>query len=187
MTTYVDGGKHVNFFQFQAAFGLRPVSAATALNPPRASMTAAVVSSSCVMRPPYSKILGFATPKFLDGRVNLNAPKFHTMAKLINDDLLATESARLIAVRKLYAGDNATKFAKDCGFTASQWNNFERGFAFSRNAAFRLRKVRPVISLDWIYWGDERGMPVALLQDLARAALTGKGSKRAVPRKLSSR
>lgn len=130
------------------------------------------------MSPYIPSFLEMQHPNYLDGVDKMAAAIFAAMATKPDDDPLGSEAGRLIAVRKLYAGDNATKFAKDCGFTVQQWNNFERGFAFSRNAAFQLRRIRPVISVQWIWWGDESAMSVSLLDQLRRAAATGKGSKR---------
>jgi hypothetical protein len=92
----------------------------------------------------------------------------------MESDLLADEKGRLIAIRKLYDGDNAKSFADRSGFNYNRWNNFERGYPFPRDAAFQLRRFMPAISIDWIWFGDEGGMPPRLLEELKKAALTGK-------------
>ncbi len=45
-------------------------------------------------------------------------------------------------------------------------NNFENGFPLSLDVANRIRAVCPGITLDWLYHGDERAIPMELLQRL---------------------
>ena len=88
-----------------------------------------------------------------------------------SDDPFGTEAMRVIAVRKLYArGGTMKAFAKGIGLTDKQWSNFERGSKFSRVAAEALRAHHPNISIDWIWWGDPRGMTEMLLWELREAA-----------------
>lgn len=106
---------------------------------------------------------------------------------MTNDDPLKDEKGRLIAIRKLYDGDNATKFAQRVGLNVKQWNNFERGYPLSRNAAFQLRSVIKTITIDWIWFGDERGMSVDLLNQLRIAADSGKKRKQGASAKATSK
>ena len=68
---------------------------------------------------------------------------------------------RCIALRIAVEGDGRgckTRFAKRIGVERSRWRNVENSFALSRGLAFRLIKVFPGLSLDWLYFGKTDGL-----------------------------
>jgi len=78
-----------------------------------------------------------------------------------------TEVARrLIALRQLMAGDSQTAFAQQVGIDVKRWNNFERGLPLSKDAAIKLVRRIPGLTLDWLFLGVEDGMPTRLQREL---------------------
>lgn len=81
----------------------------------------------------------------------------------------AEASRRLIALRQLRAGENQALFAAQIGIEYKRWNNFERGKPLSKDVAFRLVRIVPGLTLDWLFLGKEEGLPVSLQRELAAA------------------
>lgn len=79
---------------------------------------------------------------------------------------------RLRAIRWLYGGgDSSTQqaFATKIGVEYKNWNNWENGYPFPRDAALALVKRFPSLSLDWIWLGKTNGMTVAMVAELELA------------------
>ena len=89
------------------------------------------------------------------------------------DDLSASEVRRRVqTVRQFVAGDNQTLFAKQIGVAPNRWNNIERGSPLSKDVAFRLVKAVPGLTLDWLYLGNENGLPTLLQRELTAVGRT---------------
>jgi hypothetical protein len=87
-------------------------------------------------------------------------------------------ATRLITLRRIYAGDNQTIFAKKIDIDVKRWNNFERGLPLSKEVAFRLVERIPGLTLDWLWLGIESGLPLQLQRELAEA---GNGTTAGTP------
>jgi hypothetical protein len=77
---------------------------------------------------------------------------------------------RLLKIRELtvdkhgesYGGRRQEEFALDHGFTKGSWNHWENGMSLPWTQAVKVKAVLPGLTLDWIYLGDPRGLPVSL-------------------------
>lgn len=76
---------------------------------------------------------------------------------------------RLSVLRQAVAGENQTAFAIRLGIEVKRWNNFERGFSLSKEIAFLLVQKIPGVTLDWLWLGNESGLPLKLQMELAEA------------------
>ena len=74
-----------------------------------------------------------------------------------------------MALRHLVAGDNQTKFAAMIGLEVKRWNNFERGKPLSKEVAFILVRKIPGLTTDWLWLGNESGLPLKLQRELEEA------------------
>jgi transcriptional regulator with XRE-family HTH domain len=73
---------------------------------------------------------------------------------------------RLRLLRTAILAENSTQFAKRLGVSIQRLNNIENGFLLSINMANRIRAAVPGITLDRLYHGDERALPVGMLDKL---------------------
>lgn len=78
---------------------------------------------------------------------------------------------RLTLLRSVVSGENQTAFAGRLGIEVRRWNNFERGTSLSKEVAFLIVKKFPDVTLDWLWLGIERGLPVRFQRELADAAV----------------
>ena len=62
--------------------------------------------------------------------------------------------------------ENNSQFARRIGVSVKRLNNVERGYPLSIAVANRVRTAVPGITLDWLYHGDERALPVGMLDKL---------------------
>jgi len=76
---------------------------------------------------------------------------------------------RLMVLRQVVAGENQTAFAARLGMEMKRWNNFERGYALSKEIAFLIVQKIPGVTLDWLWLGNEGGLPIKLQRELAEA------------------
>lgn len=61
--------------------------------------------------------------------------------------------------------------AERIGVSPQAWNNYTKGERpFFAPALIELRKLIPV-TLDWLYFGDESGLPVHVLQRLTARSM----------------
>jgi transcriptional regulator with XRE-family HTH domain len=77
---------------------------------------------------------------------------------------------RLRQLRKAEGYTLASAFAAHLGITAPRLSNFEAGLPLSIDAAKKIVAKVPGMSLDWLYFGKEDALPLALRQRLASAA-----------------
>lgn len=74
---------------------------------------------------------------------------------------------RLVAIRKLVAGDNQAAFARRLGIKPNRWNNLERGFPLSLNIAFMLVKAVNGLTIGYITQGHTDRLPKRLRDQLS--------------------
>ncbi len=76
-------------------------------------------------------------------------------------------AVRLRVVRMAVFRENSRQFAKRLGLASAQrLGNLENGFPLSIDIANKIRFAVPGMTLDWLYHGDERGMPIELVNKL---------------------
>jgi transcriptional regulator with XRE-family HTH domain len=74
-------------------------------------------------------------------------------------------SRRLRALREAYT-PSQVEFCEMVGLKPPAWNNYEKGTnRISLDAALALAQ-KTGVSLDWIYYGDESGLPLRLASKL---------------------
>lgn len=71
------------------------------------------------------------------------------------------------------------EFAKKIGVEKGRLNNPFAGYSLSTDLAMRIRNHVPGITRDWLYEGDEGGLPVSLRDRLRAAATKLRGRARA--------
>lgn len=81
-------------------------------------------------------------------------------------------AARLRQLRFAVSGRNQTAFAAKIEMEPKRWNNFERGYPLSKDAAFSIIECFPDITLDWLFRGIEDGLSVRRQRALAEAGKT---------------
>jgi hypothetical protein len=99
--------------------------------------------------------------------------QFMTMANASKRPDDSDIAHRLRTLRRVVSGENQTDFALRVGVEVKRWNNFERGYPLSKEVAFLLVRKVPGLTLDWLWLGNEGGLPVKLQRELEAA---GKGS-----------
>lgn len=77
---------------------------------------------------------------------------------------------RLKLLRAVVSGENQTAFATKLGVEVRRWNNFERKAPLSKEVAILIVKKFPDVTLDWLFFGNESGLPVRFQRELAEAA-----------------
>jgi hypothetical protein len=82
---------------------------------------------------------------------------------------------RLRLLRKAVFGENSTAFAARLGISMQRMNNFENGYPLSLEVAARIRAAVPGMTLDWLFFGDERALPLDLVQRLRSAHRSSRG------------
>jgi hypothetical protein len=73
---------------------------------------------------------------------------------------------RLRLLRDAIFNENSSAFARRLGISVQRMGNFENGYQLSLEVADRIRAAVPGMSLDWLYYGDERALPMVLVQRL---------------------
>lgn len=79
---------------------------------------------------------------------------------------LPGQSERLIRLRKAYGYETTTAFAKFLDIAMTTYSGFENGAPLSRQAAFKIVKKIPGMTLDWLYFGKPDGLPFEVLRRL---------------------
>ena len=79
---------------------------------------------------------------------------------------LSGQSARLKRLRKMLGYDTASAFAVFLELGYTTYHPFEKGQPLSREAAFRIVRKVPGVSLDWLYFGKPDGLPLELARGL---------------------
>jgi hypothetical protein len=131
-------------------------------------MTSNVLRSSSIS-PNIPKILEDQDPRGFGGKIIWNSAQSEGMARTPHPTDNSEVAKRLRALRFYLAGDNQTAFGKRYGIEVKRWNNFEREMSLSKGIAFLLVQKIPGLTLDWLYLGNEDGLPVKLQRELAEA------------------
>jgi len=82
---------------------------------------------------------------------------------------------RLRLLRSALFNEDCTQFAARINISVQRMNNFENGYPLSLEVASRIRAAVPGMSVDWLYWGDERALPAVMLDKLRAGKASGKG------------
>jgi len=98
-------------------------------------------------------------------------------------DSLSAVAKRLRTIRWLANKGNQTAFAEGrLKIGVKRWNNMERGGALSKEVAFKLVRVFPAITTDWLWFGRIDHLSMATQDALEKAqreledAEAGKGT-----------
>lgn len=81
-------------------------------------------------------------------------------------------AVRLRLLRTAIFAENTTAFARRVTISVQRLNNMENGFPLSLDVAKRIRASVPGITTDWLYFGDERALPVQMVTKLRATAAT---------------
>lgn len=81
---------------------------------------------------------------------------------------------RLRQLRKAAGYNTATEWADSLGWSVSQLSNYENGSPLSFTAAKQLRAHVPGLTIDWLVYGDEKGLSRVLRLRLREALKTQK-------------
>lgn len=93
------------------------------------------------------------------------------------------EGRRLRLLREALGETNASAFAMRVGLSPSRWANVETGgLGIGRDFAQRLIKAVPGLSVDWLWFGERRGLSYDLARRLAEAESAENGTKTGVAR-----
>ncbi len=82
---------------------------------------------------------------------------------------------RLRLLREAIFDEKSVQFAKRCGISPQRMSNFENGFPLSMDAANLIRAAVPGVTIDWLIHGDERALPVEMLNKLRSGAAKRRG------------
>lgn len=102
---------------------------------------------------------------------------FHDTAAVATKDVSISSrpaiAERLRLLRLASGSSSQAAFCASVGIGTTTWNNYERDL--NRISLEEATKVvqRFGVTLDWIYYGDEKGLPLALataLRDLQKSA-----------------
>ena len=77
-------------------------------------------------------------------------------------------SVRLTLSRRALFDEGANEFARRLNISAQRVSNTENGFRLSIDVANRIRLAAPGITLDWLYHGVERAVPMDMVTRLRR-------------------
>ena len=81
-------------------------------------------------------------------------------------DLARTQYLRRLRLMKHALGNlTQQQIAQSLDIDPKRWNNYERGYPVTRAVAWMLRD-RHSISIEWLWYGDERTMPKELMQKI---------------------
>jgi transcriptional regulator with XRE-family HTH domain len=73
---------------------------------------------------------------------------------------------RVRLLREALFHEHCSAFGRRLGISVQRINNFENGYPLSLEVANRIRAPCPGLTLDWLYHGDERALPMDMVQRL---------------------
>lgn len=79
-------------------------------------------------------------------------------------------AVRLRLLRTALYGENTTAFALRIGISTQRLNNMENGFPLSLDVAKKIRASVPGLTTDWLFFADERALPVEMVTKLRAGA-----------------
>lgn len=98
------------------------------------------------------------------------APNLRRMAIKSKGGKWAPHAVRLRVLRCALFDENSATFAKRLAVSAQRLSNIENGYPLSIDIANKIRFAAPGMTLDWLYHGDERIIPDAMLRRLREEA-----------------
>jgi hypothetical protein len=78
---------------------------------------------------------------------------------------------RLRLLRAAIFGENSVEFTRRLDVSVARLSNIENGLPLSISVANKIRAAVPGVSLDWLYHGDERAFPMAMMDKLRAASV----------------
>jgi hypothetical protein len=103
----------------------------------------------------------------------ISRPRSAPMAAEVDDLEVAERVARVMEV----CGDlTQTAFALRLGADVGRVNNVLRGHPLGKDMAFKMVRVLPGLTTDWLWFGNPAGLPLELAQRLG-AVLVGSHRK----------
>ncbi len=75
--------------------------------------------------------------------------------------MIPNSAARMLRLRQALASSQV-EFCARYGFKVAQWSNFENGRSVGKQAALRLVRLIPGLTLDWIYLGEASGLTIEM-------------------------
>jgi hypothetical protein len=85
-------------------------------------------------------------------------------------EITSATAARLRLLRAAIFGENCSEFARRLNVSVKRLSNMENGSPLSISVANKIRAAVPGVSLDWLYHGDERALPMAMVDKLRAAS-----------------
>ena len=82
----------------------------------------------------------------------------------------APHAIRLRVLRIALFNENSSKFARRLSVGVQRISNMENGYPLSIDIANRIRQLVLGITLDWLFHGDERAVPLEVLMKLRAEA-----------------
>lgn len=97
-------------------------------------------------------------------------PHSHHMAVREKGGKWAAHAVRLRVLRAALFEENSSSFAKRLKVSVQRLSNMENGFPLSIDVANKIRTAAPGLTLDWLYHGEERAVPMEMLMKLRAEA-----------------
>ena len=82
----------------------------------------------------------------------------------------APHAVRLRVLRMALFNEKSSDFARRLKVSAQRLSNMENGFPLSIDVANKIRLAAPGITLDWLYHGEERAVPMDMIMRLRAEA-----------------
>lgn len=82
----------------------------------------------------------------------------------------APHAIRLRVLRCALFDEPSSGFARRLKVSPQRLGNMENGFPLSIDVANKIRQVAPGITLDWLYHGEERAVPLDMITRLRAEA-----------------
>lgn len=105
-----------------------------------------------------------------DGKQNIFKGTSRDMATRESGGKNSPTAVRLRLLRTAIFAENTTAFAARVGISTQRLNNMENGFPLSLDVAKKIRATVPGVTTDWLFFADERALPVEMLTRLRTAA-----------------
>jgi hypothetical protein len=106
----------------------------------------------------------------IDSKNNLERGSSRPMAIRESGGKHSPTAVRLRLLRSAIYGENATAFAARIGISVQRLANMENGFPLSLDVAKKIRASVPGLTTDWLFFADERALPVDMVTKLRATA-----------------
>lgn len=98
------------------------------------------------------------------------APNSRRMAVKEKGGKWAPHAVRLRVLRCALFDEPSSGFARRLKVSPQRLGNMENGFPLSIDVANKIRMAAPGITLDWLYHGEERAVPMDMIMRLRAEA-----------------